>query len=142
MPSGGSPAWIDVKPDAATKTELIGVLERFCSAFECRDAEAVMRLFGPDPELMVVTSEESVLRGPAQLKRFLGRYIDGPTIYSWEWRRYDVSIAGPVAWLLAEGTETAKGKDGLERHPYRMTMVLERRDARWLLMQVHGSSPH
>ncbi|MET0729782.1 MAG: hypothetical protein ABWZ03_01195 [Solirubrobacterales bacterium] len=26
-------------------------------------------------------------------------------------------------------------------HPYRMTMVLEHRDDRWLLTQVHGSSP-
>ena len=35
--------------DAATKTELIEVLDRFCSAFADRDAEAVMRLFTPDP---------------------------------------------------------------------------------------------
>jgi hypothetical protein len=38
----------DVKPDAATETELIEVLERFCSGFADRDAEAVLRLFVPD----------------------------------------------------------------------------------------------
>jgi hypothetical protein len=51
-------------------------------------------------------------------------------------------IAGSVAWLLAEGTEIAASEDQVVRHPYRMTMVLARRDGDWLLRQVHGSSPH
>ena len=132
----------DVKPDVATETELIEVLERFCSGFADRDIEAVMRLFAPDPNVLVVTSEEPLLRGPVQLRAFLDRYVKGLTTYSWEWDRHDVSTAGSVAWLLAEGTETAASADHLQRHPYRMTMVLERHDDRWLLVQVHGSSPH
>jgi ketosteroid isomerase-like protein len=136
------PCLTDVKPDVATETELIGVLERFCSGFADRDIEAVMRLFVPDPNVLVVTSEEPLLRGPLELRTFLDRYVEGLTTYSWEWDRHDVSTAGSVAWLLAEGTETATSADRLQRHPYRMTMVLERHDDRWLLVQVHGSSPH
>ena len=124
------------------ETELIEVMERFCSGFAARDAEAVISLFAPDPDLVVVTSEQAVIRGPAELRRFLDRYVDGPTTYSWEWDRCDVSTSGSVAWLLAEGTETAASEDRVERHPYRMTMVCERREGRWLLRQVHGSSPH
>jgi uncharacterized protein (TIGR02246 family) len=131
-----------VKPDTATETELIEVLQDFCSAFADRDADAVMRLFAPDRDVVVVTSEEPLLRGPVELRRFLDRYVDGPTTYSWEWERHDVSTAGSVAWLLAEGTETAASEGRLQQHPYRMTMVLERHEARWLLRQVHGSSPH
>jgi uncharacterized protein (TIGR02246 family) len=131
----------NVEPDT-TETELIEVLERFCSGFADRDADAVISLFAPDPGVVVVTSEESLLRGPAELTRFLDRYVDGPTTYSWEWDRYDVSTVGSVAWLLAEGTETAATEGRLEQYPYRMTMVCERREGRWLLMQVHGSSPH
>jgi uncharacterized protein (TIGR02246 family) len=126
----------------ATETELLEVLERFCSGFADRDAEAVMALFAPDPDVVVVTSEESLLRGPEELRRFLDGYVDGPTTYSWEWEHHDVSTGGSVAWLLAEGTETAASGDRVEKHPYRMTMVLERRDDRWLLRQAHGSSPH
>jgi uncharacterized protein (TIGR02246 family) len=133
---------LDVKPDAATETELIEVLDRFCSGFADRDAEAVMRLCAPDRDLVVVTSEEPLLRGPVELRRFLDRYVEGPTTYSWQWDRHDVSTAGSVAWLLAEGTEAAASEGHVEHHPYRMTMVLERRDDRWLLRQVHGSSPH
>jgi uncharacterized protein (TIGR02246 family) len=131
-----------LKPDGATETQLLEVLERFCSAFADRDAQAVMGLFAPGPYVVVITSEEPLLRGPVELRRFLERYVAGPTTYSWEWQRHDISKQGPVAWLLAAGTETAASEDGLQRHPYRMTMVLEQHDDRWLLRQVHGSSPH
>ena len=90
-----------MKPDAATETELLEVLERFSSAFADRDAEAVMRLFVPDPDVVVITSEEPLLRGPVDLRRFLDRYVAGPTTYSWEWQRHDVLTAWSVAWLLA-----------------------------------------
>ena len=128
--------------DAPTDSELIGVLQRFCSGFADRNAEAVMGVFGPDPNLVVVTSEEPLLRGPVELQRFLEHYVEGATTYSWTWDRYDVFPAGSVAWLLAEGTETATTHGHVQEHPYRMTMVLERRENRWVLMHVHGSSPH
>ena len=129
-------------PPGAAAAELIEVLNRFCSGFARRDAGAVLEVCAPDPDLIVVTSEEPLLRGDAEWRRFLDRYVEGPTTYSWEWERHDSSISGPVAWLLAEGTETATTGDHVVRHPYRMTMVLERREGRWLVRQAHGSSPH
>ncbi len=124
------------------EAELIGVLERFCSTFADRDADAVIRVFAPDADAVVVTSEKPLLRGPAELRRFLDGYVVGPTTYSWEWFRHDVSVAGSIAWIVAEGTETAATEGGWQQHSYRMTMVLERRGDRWLVRQVHGSSPH
>jgi ketosteroid isomerase-like protein len=130
--------------DAVTETELIAVLERFCTGFADRDAKAMMSVFGPDPDrdVVVVTSEESLLRGPAEVKRFVDRYVDGATTYSWAWDRFDVACLGSVAWLLAEGTETSETGGRRQQHPYRMTMVLGRREDGWVLLQVHGSSPH
>ncbi len=131
-----------MKPDATTESELIEVLDRFCSGFADRDPEAVIGVCAPDPDLVVVTSEEPLLRGPVELRRFLDRYVEGTTTYSWQWDRRDVSTTGSVAWLLAEGTEFAASKGRVEHHPYRMTIGLERRNDRWLVRQVHGSSPH
>ena len=130
--------------DPPSETALIEVLERFCAGIADRNPAAVMRVFGPDPDpdLVVVTSEEALLRGPGELMRFLDRYVEGATTYSWKWDRHAVSKAGLVAWLVAEGTETVVTDGRLQRHPYRMTMVLKRREDRWVLMQVHGSSPH
>jgi uncharacterized protein (TIGR02246 family) len=127
--------------DAQTEAAMVGMLDSFCSAFQARDGEAVMRLFAPDPDVVVVTSEEALLRGPDELQAFLRAYALGSATYSWIWDRVEVSTADAVAWLLAEGTETAATQDGEHKHPYRMTMVCEKRDERWLLVQVHGSSP-
>lgn len=126
----------------ADEAELIAVLDRFCSGFASRDADAVLSACALEPDTIVVTSDEPLLRGPDELRAFLDRYLEGATTYSWEWDRRDVSIAGSLAWLLAEGTETAETEEGVTRHPYRMTVVLECRDDRWLARQVHGSSPH
>ena len=131
-----------VRADAPTEAALREILERFCSGFAARDADAVMQLFAPDADVVMVTSEEALLRGPDEVGAFLRRYAEGTTTYSWSWDRRDASAAGAVGWLLAEGTETAAGEDREERHPYRMSMVCEKRDGRWLLLQVHGSSPH
>ena len=131
-----------MEPDDATKADLIEVLDRFCAGFAQRDADAVMRLFVPEQGVVVITSERPLLRGPDELRGFLEGYVGGPTTYSWKWERHDVSTAGSVAWLLAQGTETAATGDDVERHPYRTTMVLACRENRWLLCQVHGSSPH
>jgi uncharacterized protein (TIGR02246 family) len=128
--------------DAQTEAALLEILESFCSGFAARDADGVMQLFAQDADVVMVTSEESLLRGPDEIRAFLERYARGTTTYSWTWYRRDVSAAGAVGWLLAEGTETAAAEGREQKHPYRMTVVCEKRDDRWLLLQIHGSSPH
>ena len=128
--------------DAQTEAALLEILERFCSRFAARDADGVMELFAPDADVVMVTSEESLLRGPDEVRAFLRGYAQGSTTYSGTWDHRDVSAAGAVGWLLAEGTESAAQGDREEKHAYRMSMVCEKREDRWLLLQVHGSSPH
>ena len=131
-----------MRADAQTEAALLEILESFCSGFAARDAAGVMRLFASDADVVMVTSEEALLRGPNQMRAFLERYVRGTATYSWTWDRRDVSAAWAVGWLLAEGTETAAADGREEKHPYRMSAVCEKRDGRWLLVQIHGSSPH
>ena len=131
-----------VTADVQTEAALLEILERFCSRFAARDAEGLMRIFARDADVVMVTSEEALLRGPDEVRTFLRRYVEASTTYSWTWDRCGVSAAGTVGWLLAEGTESPTEGDREEKHPYRMSMVCEKRDGRWLLLQVHGSSPH
>jgi hypothetical protein len=126
-------------PDPADAA--LSVLDRFCAAFAERDADTALSLFEPSTDIVVITSERPLLRGFDELERFLRGYVEGDTVYRWEWGRRDAVVAGTVAWLLAEGTEISERGEREERHPYRMTMVLERRAGRWALRQVHGSSP-
>ena len=127
---------------ATIEAQVIRVLGEFCRGFADRDPASVLGVCALDPGLAVVTSESALLRGPEEFRSFLARYVAGPATYSWYWERHDVSSSGEVAWLLAVGTETASAARAVDRHPYRMTMVLARRADAWLIQQVHGSSPH
>jgi uncharacterized protein (TIGR02246 family) len=131
-----------VTGDDSVETALREVLDRFCSAFAHRDADAVLSLFASDTDITIVTSEEAVIRGERELVRFLDAYVTGLTTYSWVWSHIDISDKAPIAWLLAEGTELAQTGERRTEHPYRMTMVFERTDGGWLIRQAHGSSPH
>jgi hypothetical protein len=53
------------------EAELIEVLDRFCSGFASRDAGAILSVCALDSDLIVVTSEEPLLRGPGELRGFL-----------------------------------------------------------------------
>jgi limonene-1,2-epoxide hydrolase len=100
-----------MRADAQTEAALLEILERFCSGFAGQDADGVMQLFAPEADIVMVTSEESLLRGPDEVKTFLHRYAQGTTRYSWAWARFDVAAAGAVGWVLAEGTETAAAEE-------------------------------
>ncbi len=123
-------------------SEMVGLLDRFCGGFAAGDAAAVTATCNMSADLIVVTSEQAVLRGGAEFAAFLQRYEQAPTRYAWTWESHAVSGSGDVAWLLATGTETATTGALVRSHPYRMTMVAIRRDDQWSLAQVHGSSPH
>jgi hypothetical protein len=126
------------EPEAA----LIAVHDRFCRGFAEGRAELVLETVAQTRELVVVTSEEALLRGIEEVQGFLESYIAGPTTYSWSWDRRDVTIHQPLGCLLATGTETAAADGAIQRNPYRMTLVAEWSGDRWVLLHVHGSSPH
>jgi hypothetical protein len=54
--------------------DLLELLERFCSGFAALDADGVVELFAPDADIVMVTSEESLLRGPTRVTAFLHGY--------------------------------------------------------------------
>jgi len=127
---------------SSPEAELLALHDRFCRGFADRRPEFVLETVAASPELVVVTSEEPLLRGTDELRAFLERYVAGPTTYSWAWDRRDSAAFEMWGCLLAVGTETASGPEGREETPYRMTLVAERQPARWAITQVHGSSPH
>ena len=94
------------------------------------------------PDLVIVTSEEPLLRGADELRGFLEGYAAGSTTYAWTWDRRDTATFGAAGCLLALGSEHASDHLGEETTPYRMTLVAQRQADRWEIVQVHGSSPH
>jgi SnoaL-like domain len=105
------------------RIEIVRVLDAFCDAIARRDVGVVSYLFLPRDDVMVVTSEDAVLRDRGELEGFLERYARSSTTYSWDWERPLVAVEDDVAWLIAEGVETATTPSGDVRTPYRMTLL-------------------
>ena len=118
------------------------VLGRFCRGFQDHDPDVVMSAFALDREPVLITSEDSVVRGEHQLSEFLEGYAAGTTTYSWEWSRTTVAAEDRVGWLFAHGVEVAVTTSGATRTEYRMTMVCVLGPDRWRAVLAHGSSPH
>jgi hypothetical protein len=66
-----------MRADAQTEAVLLEILERFCSRFAARNADGVMQLFAPDADVVMVTSEDLLLRGRDEVRAFLRRYAQG-----------------------------------------------------------------
>lgn len=122
------------------EASLCALLARFCQGIAARDAHTVLQLL--DSDAVIVTSEEALVRGRDDVNGFIQRYARGNTAYVWAWDRVDVSAAGNIGWLVAEGSETETSGGSEHRRRYRMTMVFERRGDRLYLLHVHGSPPY
>ncbi len=131
-----------MRADARTEQEILAVFDRFNEVVPARDLPATMALFAQEADVLLLASEAGeVATGRGDLLRFFTRIYSRPVRYSWEWKRRTISSAGAIAWVFAEGEILVRGVEGVKRGPYRLTGVLEKRDGRWLLVQVHGSEP-
>jgi ketosteroid isomerase-like protein len=94
------------------------------------------------PEAVFIGSEaDEVLVGRDQLAPFFKRVVEGAVTVSWDWKRTDVSVAGNVAWVFAQGEVVIASAGKENRRPYRVTAVLERGGAKWKWRLFHGSEP-
>ena len=121
--------------------DLEELLDRLTAAVGDRDGAVALELFADDADTSLVTSEEFVARGREWVVRLFELYAEGDTTFSWQWDRREVAESGDVGWILATGVETMVGADHGHELPYRLTLVCERRDGRWLIRHFHGSSP-
>jgi uncharacterized protein (TIGR02246 family) len=126
---------------AATGPAILNLLERLNQGFARHDVRQVLDLFVPDPGIVFIGSEaDETATGPTQLRGLLEALFARPDTYQWRWDQLHVKAIGQFAWLTSEAVLLVQGKDRLEL-PYRMTLVLQHRGDRWLVMHYHGSEP-
>jgi len=126
---------VDMYANARVEAEVLSTVDGFNDAISRKDVDATLSLFAPDPDVFLMGSEaDEVATGPDEIRRHLQRIFARPVTYRWDWKSRKVSAAASVAWVAADASVTGA-------HPYRITVVLEKRDGRWLLMQFHGSEP-
>ena len=123
----------------ANHNEVHAVLARLSALVSQQD----LRVLGEFAEdALVIGSEQGeVAEGQQELRLLLQRVFAQPTRLSWEWDRIRASSLGELCWFFAEGHVVVASADSSEHFPYRLSGVLQRRQGRWLWLQLHGSEP-
>jgi uncharacterized protein (TIGR02246 family) len=131
-----------MKADPKTETAVMTVMNQFAEAFGKRDLRASLALLAPDPDVVFIgTGGDEKRIGLADIKalfqRDFAQFEDASLTLAWP----AVSAAGSVAWVIADLILRAKTGGQEISLQARSTAVLEQRQDRWLIVQLHASLP-
>ncbi len=131
-----------MKADRKTEAEVVAVINRFIETYTRADVEGTLALLAPDPDVtMIGTGADEEIVGIDQVRMQIKRDYSQAGSISIKQGPIAVSAAGTVAWTRADSTWHVR-MDGREMtYALRWTMVLEKRNGNWLVVQSHLSAP-
>lgn len=129
-----------MKADPRIEAEVTRVFSRIVDAVRSGDVEAAVALFADDPDVFLQgTGVDEARTGRAAIREQVERDLTQADGLSWTMLPQSISSAGSVAWTAGDVVvRVTMGGKTLDI-PHRLTMVLERRDGQWLLLQMHLS---
>lgn len=131
-----------MRADAKTEAEIKAVLTELTDAYKREDMEALMACFAPDPDIVFYgTGADEKRIGSEGVRIQARRDWDQTESISLAFDDVSISAAGPVAWAAIDGGFEIRAGGQQFTLPARATMVLERRNGRWLILQGHFSAP-
>ncbi len=132
----------DMKADMETETEIIDILNKLANAYTKRDTRVIEALVASDPDVVLYgTGTDEKRIGLDQIKAKVERdwSQSEATSITYEWT--SISSSGSVAWVASDATFHIKADGTQMKLPARVTLVLEKRNDRWLVVQGHFSFP-
>jgi uncharacterized protein (TIGR02246 family) len=131
-----------MKADNVTEKAVKAVLDKFAESYAKRDLKSAMSLIAPDADVVIYgTGADEKRVGPKEIKAQFERdwsQIEDPALeYNWT----SISAAGNVTWAAIDAVLKAKVEGKSMKFPSRITMVLEKRADKWLIVQGHFSFP-
>jgi ketosteroid isomerase-like protein len=131
-----------MKADRLTEAEVTEVLNRFLETYSRRDVEGTLALLAPDPDLLIIgTGVDEKISGIQKARIQLKRDYAQADEISIKLGPVAVSAAGTVAWLAADSTWKVKIDEKYVDYQFRWTLVMEKRQSKWLIVQSHLSAP-
>jgi ketosteroid isomerase-like protein len=131
-----------MKADARTAGDVDGVIRRFADAYKARNLKNLMECFVPDPDVVLYgTGADEKRVGPEQVRAQVERdWAQTESIeLSIAWK--SISVAGSVAWAALDGAFKIRAGGQDMTLPARVSVVLEKRDGKWLIVHAHFSTP-
>ncbi len=131
-----------MKADKTTEKEVIEVINRFVETYTHHDIEGTLALLAPDPDILLIgTGRDEKILGIEQARTQIKRDYEQGGDFLIKLGTTTVSSAGPVAWIAADSQWQVKIGGRKIDYYWRWTMVLEKRQNKWLIMQSHLSAP-
>jgi uncharacterized protein (TIGR02246 family) len=132
-----------MKADPKTEDAVMGVVKQWCEACAKRDVKGVMAFLAPEPDVVAIgTGEDEKCVGPNEIKAVLKRAFAQQFEYaSVKFGWHSVSAAGSVALVAADVILSMKTRERETSQHIRLTVALEQRGNKWLILQWHHSLP-
>ena len=131
-----------MRADPKTEAAVVNVVKQGIEAFTRKDLDAVMTFFAPDPDVIVIgTGGDEKGVGLAEIRSIFEHAFAQFKEASFQLGWHSVSAAGSVAMLAGDVNLYVKTSDHQITEQIRLTVVLEQRGDRWLIIQWHDSLP-
>ena len=131
-----------MKANAKTEIAVNKLMDKFLKSYRNRDIVGLMSLIpDDDDQIMYGTGADEKRIGRDQIKLQAERDWSQTDEIAFELTSRDISAAGPVAWVAADGIGKGKAGGQAFEFPFRMTAVFEERGNDWFLVQSHISIP-
>jgi len=131
-----------MRADAKTEAAVMNVVQQCFKAFTKKDIDSILAFFTPDPDVILIgTGVDEKCVGLDEVRNILGRSFAQFEEASFEFGWHSVSAAGPVAMVAADVNLYVKTSDQQITEQMRLTVALEQRGDRWLIIQWHDSLP-
>lgn len=131
-----------MKANAKTEAAVLTVLNKFAEGYVKRDVDGILALFAPDPDVIIFgTGADEKRVGLTEIRTQVERDFsqsDSATL-TYEWT--SISAAGSVAWVAADAAMKVRIAGQEIALSGRLTVVLENRAEKWLIVHVHFSMP-
>lgn len=131
-----------MKADKQTEAEIKEVLDKMSEDYKKGNIDEVLTLFAPDPDVVLIGSGTDEKRiGLDEIRTQVERDIAQTESRSMEHRIISISSAGSISWCATESIVHATVSGQEITFDGRSTVVLEKRGDKWLIVQMHFSTP-
>ena len=131
-----------MKANKEIEEDVLKVIEGFHRAYAEKNIEKSLSYFADDADLVAFgTDRDETDLGVAGIRRNLESDFRKEKNISIEMTWHSVSARGHIAWLAAEYQVHAELVGESMTFQARSTVVLEKREGRWLIVHTHVSNP-
>lgn len=131
-----------MKADAMTEMAVKAVLNKVAEGYSRRNMDILKACFAQDPDVVMYgTGADERRIGLAEIQAQAERDWSQSDSASMKYTWTSVSASGPLAWVAADAIFDAKVDGQAISLPVRITCVMEKRGANWLIVQAHFSFP-